>query len=85
MQRCPAPGCHRAGDDIQTTCPNAISGVMPCPAPVEMKGGKDILVTCKTCDKTWGLPVSDVLKGRKLPGCPGALETCKAVSVQVPK
>ena len=77
--RCPAAGCHRAGPDLDQ-CPNKMSGgIMPCPKPVAVSAAKDVTIRCKACDRTWGVPVSDILKGKSMPGCVGSVDVCKAV------
>ncbi len=70
--------CHLADYDCGRV-------VLPCPKPLAVNPDKDVLIRCIPCNKTWAMPVADIVQGRvkKLRSCPSS--ECKAVLIRPPK
>ena len=57
MKRCPRPGCNLAGPNV-----GDCGRITPCARPVEVDPEKDIVIDCRVCDKTWSIPVGDLVR-----------------------
>ncbi len=80
MDFCPRPGCLRAGPDLGSCGEHALG--CPRPRPVDPK--TEVVIRCSACDRTWAVPVENILKGGTMPKCIGDTAECHAVIVAAP-